>query len=89
VLAGEFVFKLGYDPIRILNEGGFVFIPRATAHAYKIIGSKTGKMISIMTPSGFVDFWEKLSQLPNGKGDISKVNEIGRKYGNINVGAPL
>jgi mannose-6-phosphate isomerase-like protein (cupin superfamily) len=89
VLEGVFAFKLSDEPIKILDRGGFVFIPRGTVHSYKNIGTQTGKMISIMTPGGFVDFWEELSLLPTGKADISKVNEIGKKHGNINVGAPL
>jgi quercetin dioxygenase-like cupin family protein len=89
VLEGEFAFKTGDQPLQVINAGGFVFIPRNTPHAYKNVGASVGKMITVMTPGGFVDFWEEVAQLPGGKVDIPKVNEIGKKYGNINVGGPL
>lgn len=62
--------SLGEDPIQILTACGFVFIPRGTVHAYKNMGSQTGIMTSLMTPGRFVDFWEELSKLPSGKGEV-------------------
>jgi quercetin dioxygenase-like cupin family protein len=89
VLEGEFAFKTGEEPIKVINSGGFVFITRNTPHSYKNVGENVGKILTIMTPGGFVEFWEEVAQLPSGKVNIDKVNEIGKKYGNINVGRPL
>jgi quercetin dioxygenase-like cupin family protein len=51
VLEGEFRFLVGE---RLVNAppGKFVFIPRGTVHAAKVIGTEPGKVLAAYIPGG-------------------------------------
>ena len=51
VLEGEFDFLLG-DRIVHAGPGTFVFIPRGTVHAPKVVGSAAGRVLTAMIPGG-------------------------------------
>jgi oxalate decarboxylase/phosphoglucose isomerase-like protein (cupin superfamily) len=51
VLEGEVRFKLG-DEIQTGPTGSYVFIPRATPHAWQNVGDGPARMLFHFTPSG-------------------------------------
>ena len=51
VLEGEFLFLVGERQESVSAET-CVFVPRGTVHAYKVIGSKRGRLLSAVIPGG-------------------------------------
>ncbi|GAC1440337.1 MAG: hypothetical protein NVS3B26_09400 [Mycobacteriales bacterium] len=76
ILAGNYRFKVG-DEIAEATDGGFVFIPRGTPHAWVHLGPETGRAVLIFTPGGMVDYFKDLAPhlpaLMSADGDMSKV----------------
>ena len=43
-------------------SGAFVHIPKGTLHTYKNIGLKPGRLLVILTPGGFENFWRETGE---------------------------
>ncbi len=61
VLEGEFSFKVG-DDVSTGGAGTCVFMPRNVAHAWKNIGSDTGRVLFLYTPAAAGGLIEALSE---------------------------
>ncbi len=96
VLAGEFLFLVGERQVSAL-PGTFVFIPRGTVHAAKVMGSEPGKVLIAYTPGGLERSFEEFAQLRAEQGaEVNRsvdrgmtVEEINEKYDSEFVGPPL
>ena len=96
VLEGEFLFLIGERQINAM-PGAFVFIPRGTVHAAKVIGNKPGKVLTAYVPGGLERSFEEFAQVRTEQGeDASRstersmtVGEINEKYDSEFVGPPL
>ena len=97
VLEGEFLFLVGERQVSA-PPGTFVFIPRGTVHAAKVIGSEPGKVLAAYVPGGLEHSFEEFAQLrteQQGEGanrstDRDRtVAEINQKYDSEFVGPPL
>ncbi|MDQ3589272.1 MAG: cupin domain-containing protein [Actinomycetota bacterium] len=92
VLEGEFLFLVGERQVSAL-PGTFVFIPRGTVHAAKVIGTEPGKVLAAYIPGGLEHSFEEFAQLRTEQGkeaDRSRaVAEINEKYDSEFVGPPL
>ena len=91
VLAGEFQFLLGE---RVVNAspGTFIFIPRGTVHAPKVVGTEAGKVLIGFIPGGQERAFEEFAQLARAQGggpDRDAAQAIARKYDSEFVGPPL
>src|SRR5918994_5166120 len=62
VLEGEFLFLVGERQVSG-SAGTFVFIPRGTVHAAKVIGSEPGKVLVAYIPGGLERSFEEFAQL--------------------------
>src|SRR5215212_411561 len=62
VLEGEFLFLVGERQVNAL-PGSFVFIPRGTVHAAKVIGTEPGKVLAAYIPGGLERSFEEFAQL--------------------------
>jgi quercetin dioxygenase-like cupin family protein len=81
VLEGEYEWTVG-DKKFIAQKGATVFAPRGIPHTYRYLGQTPGRLMCIMTPSGFEGFFEEIGALsPQQQQDIPRVIEIGKKYG--------
>jgi hypothetical protein len=77
--------------------GTFVFIPRGTVHAAKVIGTEPGKVLSAYVPGGLEHSFEEFARLRTGQGEGADrstgrgrtVEEINEKYDSEFVGPPL
>ena len=73
--------------------GTFVFIPRGTVHAAKVIGSEPGKVLAAYVPGGLERAFEEFAQLRTEQGEGANrsrtVAEINDKYDSEFVGPPL
>ena len=93
VLSGEFRFLIG-EEIVDAPAGTFVFIPRGTVHAPKVIGDEPGRVLSAFTPGGAEGAFEEFARLAASHGDISELDAeqlqaIAAKYDSEFVGPPL
>ena len=96
VLEGEFLFLVGERQISAM-PGTFVFIPRGTVHAAKVIGNKPGKVLTAYVPGGLERSFEEFAQVRTEQAEDAKrstgqgktMQEINEKYDSEFVGPPL
>jgi quercetin dioxygenase-like cupin family protein len=96
VLEGEFLFLVG-ERQASAPPGTFVFIPRGTVHAAKVIGSEPGKVLIAYIPGGLEHSFEEFAQLRTEQGEdanrstgqVMTVEEINEKYDSKFIGPPL
>jgi quercetin dioxygenase-like cupin family protein len=87
VLEGEFLFQLGTQTV-MATAGTFVFVPRDVPHAFENVGNQPGRILGILTPGGYEQFFEELARLPPGPPDQAKFQEIFEKYDQETVELP-
>ena len=102
VLEGEFLFVVG-ERQESVSAGTYVFAPRGTVHAYKVIGTERGRLFSAFIPGGpeqgFEEFvklrteGEEVNRSARRSRSVAQMNkmfaEINKKYDSEFVGPPL
>jgi quercetin dioxygenase-like cupin family protein len=92
VLEGEFLFLVGERQFNA-PPGSFVFIPRGTVHAVKVVGPEPGKVLIAYIPGGLEHSFEEFAQARAEQGEDADrartVEEINQKYDSEFVGPPL
>jgi len=92
VLEGEFLFLVGEREVNA-PPGSFVFIPRGTVHAVKLVGPEPGKVLIAYIPGGLEHSFEEFAQARAEQGEDADrartVEEINQKYDSEFVGPPL
>ena len=61
VLAGEFAFKIGNE-VSTGGPGTCAFMPRHVPHAWKNVGTDTGRVVFLYTPAAAGGFIEALAE---------------------------
>jgi quercetin dioxygenase-like cupin family protein len=81
ILEGDYEFMVGGKTI-VANPGTTLFAPRGVAHTYRYLGRTPGRLLCVITPSGFEGFFEEIEAMsPQQQQDIPRVIEIGKKFG--------
>ncbi len=81
ILEGDYEFVVGGKTLRA-TAGTTLFAPRGVAHTYRYLGTTPGRLMCIITPSGFEGFFEEIGAMtPQQQQDIPRVMEIGTRYG--------
>ena len=92
VLEGEFLFLVGERQFDA-PPGSFVFVPRGTVHAVKVVGTEPGKVLIAYVPGGLERSFEEFARSrAEQRGDADRgrtVEEINEKYDSEFVGPPL
>lgn len=89
VLNGELEFWVAGE-ISFASAGQFLTVPRGIEHCFRIIGDQPARMMTIMTPGGFEQFFvEVASENLSPPQDMARISEIGRKYNLEFTGPPL
>jgi mannose-6-phosphate isomerase-like protein (cupin superfamily) len=102
VLEGEFLVLVG-ERQESVAAGTYVFVPRGTIHAYKVIGTERGRVLSAFIPGGpergFEEFvklrteGEEVNRSARRSRTVEQMNkmfaEINKKYDSEFVGPPL
>ena len=102
VLEGEFLVLVG-ERQESVSAGTYVFVPRGTVHAYKVIGTERGRVLSAFIPGGpeggFEEFiklrteGEEVNQSVRQSRTMEQRNkmfaELDAKYDSEFVGPPL
>ena len=66
----------------LAKAGTTIFAPRGVPHTYRYAGKTPGRLMCVITPSGFEGFFEDIGALsPQEQQDIPRVMEIAEKYG--------
>ena len=61
ILEGMVSVLLGDQSLEA-HMGDFIHIQKGTLHTYKNIGAKPSRMLVILTPGGFENFWRELGE---------------------------
>ena len=81
VLEGEYEWTVG-EKTFIAQKGSTIFAPRRIPHTYRYLGKTPGRLMCVITPSGFEGFFEEIGALsPEQQQDIPRVIELGKTYG--------
>jgi mannose-6-phosphate isomerase-like protein (cupin superfamily) len=81
VLEGDYEWTVG-DQTFVAKPGATIFAPRGVAHTSRYLGQTPGRLLCIITPSGFEGFFEEIGALsPLEQQDLPRVIGIGQKFG--------
>jgi mannose-6-phosphate isomerase-like protein (cupin superfamily) len=81
ILEGDYEWTVG-DRQFLARPGTTIFAPRGVPHTYRYAGTGTGKLMCVITPSGFKGFFEEIGAMsPQEQQDIPRVMEIAKKFG--------
>jgi quercetin dioxygenase-like cupin family protein len=82
VTEGEIGFRSG-DREAVLGAGGYITKPRNELHAMWNAGTVPARMIEVISPAGFENFFREVSELllEVSEPDPSQIAEIAARYG--------
>jgi quercetin dioxygenase-like cupin family protein len=81
VLEGEIGFRSD-DREVVLGAGGYIIKPRGEVHAMWNAGAVPARMIEVISPAGFEDFFRELTDMTAvGAPDPADVAALGDRYG--------
>ncbi len=90
VLEGEITVEIDGQRVQ-LRPGASAFAPRGTAHAFQNFQAETARMLVMVTPGGFHQFFEEVSALNHGlpAPDLAGTERLMNAYGMELLGPPL
>ena len=81
VLEGEYKWTVGGNTF-VAGKGTTIFAPRGVPHTYRYVGTPPGRLLCVITPSGFEGFFEEIDALtPQQQQDIPRVMQIANRFG--------
>ena len=81
VLEGQIGFR-SEDQEVVLGAGGYIIKPRGEVHAMWNAGSTPARMIEVISPAGFEEFFRELTDMTAvGAPDPADVTRLGDRYG--------
>jgi quercetin dioxygenase-like cupin family protein len=89
VLEGELTFSVNGET-SVLGPGSFIHIPRGIVHGFKNQGTKTARMLDLVSPAGMEHFLREIGRpvidrsgnpAPVTPKDIEQVRAVAPKYG--------
>jgi mannose-6-phosphate isomerase-like protein (cupin superfamily) len=87
VTEGEIGFRSG-DREVVLGAGGYITKPRNEMHAMWNAGDVPARMIEVISPAGFENFFKEVSELlTSGSPDIAEIGALAANYG-LQFGEP-
>jgi quercetin dioxygenase-like cupin family protein len=89
VLAGEVTFKIG-EEVGTGGPGTCAFMPRGLAHAWKVTGGETGRVLFLYTPAAAGGFFEESQRLQRSYAsfDAAEVRDAYRRHRWEIIGPP-
>lgn len=81
VTEGEIGFRSGDEEV-VLGAGGYIMKPRNELHTMWNAGKTPARMIEVISPAGFENFFREVSELvAEGPPDFAKLAELAEAYG--------
>ena len=62
VLEGRVEFTVEGEPHEV-EAGGVVFLPRGTAHGFRVVGDRPARMLILLAPAGLERYFRRLAAL--------------------------
>jgi quercetin dioxygenase-like cupin family protein len=88
ILEGDYEFMVGGKTI-LAKPGTTLFAPRGIPHTYRYLGTTPGRLMCIITPSGFEGFFAEIGVLtPQQQQDIPRVLEVAKPHDESGVLQP-
>ncbi|MCD2338620.1 cupin domain-containing protein [Bacillus cereus] len=85
VINGKVTFLIDKDWVEV-SEGGFIFVPKGTIHAFSNPFNVEAKIFSIFTPGGFEEYFEEYTLLRStGITEGEKLKLLRDKYDNNHI----
>ena len=99
LLEGRITYRAG-DDVFELEDGAFLFLPRALPHAFRIRGDRPARFLALTVPGGLMGLYDEVGvpamemRLPGEDGrsfdeEVARWNEVGPRYGLEVVGPPI
>lgn len=87
VVSGDVDFWLEGEIIK-RGPGQALFAPRGREHTFRVVGNAPARMLTILTPGGFEDFFAEMAQGNYSiSRDMARIIEIGARY-NVSFTGP-
>ena len=81
ILEGEYEWIVNGKTF-VAHKGATIFAPRGVPHTYRYVGKTPGRLMCVITPSGFEGFFEESGALsPAQQQEVPRVMEIAKSYG--------
>jgi quercetin dioxygenase-like cupin family protein len=80
VLEGEIGVRIG-DEVVLATPGCYVFKPRGIPHTFWNAGPQMGRLIEIIAPAGFEQWFLEVAELFRTGADFSQIEALGVRYG--------
>ncbi len=87
VIEGTFRIWRG-DEMLDVGPGGIALLPRHQVHAFKNIGTGTGRLLTVIQPSGFERFFEVVAERRLGDDDMDEIATVAVQFGLEILGPP-
>ena len=99
ILEGNVSYRAGEETFE-LDDGCFIYLPRAVPHAFRIRGNAPTRFVALTAPGGLMGLYDEVGipaqerRLPGEDGqslevEIPKWAEVGPRYGLEVVGPPI
>ncbi len=87
MIEGTFRIWRGDDVIEV-GQGGIAFLPRNQVHTFKNIGAGPGRLLTVILPEGFEEFFAVDAELDLGDEDMDEIMAIAADFGLEILGPP-
>ena len=87
-LEGEYLVRVGEQTAQY-GVGGTAFIPRGTPHAYKYLGTSTGRLLAVFNAGGFTALCQAVNAVPAAEMSPARLAEIARAHHGAVLGPRL
>lgn len=83
VIEGEIGARIGVPDDLSVPAGAYLWKPRGVPHTFWNAGPAHARILEIIAPAGFEDFFREMASLFPAEGlpDFEEVDRIGRRYG--------
>lgn len=80
VIAGQIGARVGDHEVQV-GPGAYVFKPRGVLHTFWNAGQQPARLLEIISPAGFENFFRELGRLLEEDADEERIGELADRYG--------
>ena len=79
-LEGEIGARVG-DEVVQATTGSYVFKPRALPHTFWNATTQPARLLELISPAGFEQYFAELADLLRAGGDVDQITKLAQRYG--------
>ena len=80
ILEGEIGARVG-DEVVQATTGSYVFKPRALPHTFWNATTQPARLLELISPAGFEQYFAELADLLRAGGDVDQITKLAQRYG--------